>query len=472
MGEVVRPLGLLEKLYAARQVLGIYNSVIITATLKSRPNHLPQPKSLQSFFHTAISELVNQHPPLRCYIDGLDTPLPKFKALDPLALDDVVQIDELSVSCDVAEKLQTLHDQQWSSNAKPLWKLVVLQEHHVISDEPTASALHLAFVYHHALGDGLSGIAVMKSLIKILQTTMHHDAEENNASDILLTPEPVTLIEPVEKLVNLPISWSFLLRQVMNEYGPRWLLGTRLQPWAALPVQNLEQRPLRSRIKIVTIHANDVVRLLGLCRKHGATLTSLLTAATVSTLAIALPEASSFTGLTPYTLRHLTGTPVDVMANQISAFETEYPLDTLDTIRAASTSEEHAESLWKIASQFHGQMRDRLAQCPQDDVIGLLPYISDSVNFYRKKFGKPREATFEVSNLGVVPGTSSARTWELESMTFTQGAQPVASAFSVNCVSVKDGPLTLAITWQDGVVEERIIDAVAESLGNLATAFA
>ncbi|KAL8952927.1 MAG: hypothetical protein Q9222_001186 [Ikaeria aurantiellina] len=466
--DIVRPLGLLERLYAARQVLGIYNSVIVTATVRFRTPHLIERKGLQSIFSAALSEVVNQHPPLRCQVHGLDTPAPAFKALECLDLQDVLQIDELNATTDLSEKLQELHDQTWSSDARPLWKLVVLRDYPDTETKPAISVLHLAFVYHHVLGDGLSGVAVLKSLIQELELTLQgQDDKRNDLAGTILPSDSVKLIEPVERFVKLTLSWSFLINRVMNEYAPRWMLGSRLEPWAGLAMQSPQQCPFRSRIKIVTIHADEVTNLLERCRKHFVALTSLLTAAVVSTLAIALPDASSFTGITPYTLRTFTGTSMGEMANQISTLETEYPPDLLHAIRTASTPALQTEIIWRTAHQSHRQMRDELARCPRDTVIGLLPYISDPVNFYRKKFGRPREATFEVSNLRVVSEAGTSDNWDLESMTFTQGAQPVAAAFSVNSVSVKDGPLRLTVTWQDGVVEERIIDAVVESLHGL-----
>ncbi|KAL8710648.1 MAG: hypothetical protein Q9220_004872 [cf. Caloplaca sp. 1 TL-2023] len=468
---IIRPLGLHERLYAARQVLGIYRSVIITAALSSQSTPWLETKKLRPIFRKVISETISQHHPLRCYIHDLETSAPVFKALDRIDLDDVLHFYELNETTDIVERLQELHDEAWFSDAKPLWKLVVLRERPSAGDEPATSTINLAFVYHHVLGDGLSGIAVLQSVSRILGSKLQSrpDQEIDGPCGPILTLDPVKLLEPVEKLIKLPLSWSFLLSQLMKEYAPRWLPGIPRQPWAGLPMQNLEQCPFRSRIKTVTIQASEVASLLSICRSQGVTITSLLTASIVSILAVTIPEAKSFVGVTPYTLRHLTGTSREVMTNQISVIETEYSPSTLDAIRATSSSpKEYGRTLWDTARDFHAQMRDELARCPQDTMLGLIPYISDPVKFYRKKFDKPREATFEVSNLGVVPKTSLLPgVLDLESMTFTQGAQPVATAFSVNCVGVQEGALRMAVTWQDSVVEERVLDAVIGGLGRL-----
>ena len=198
------------------------------------------------------------------------------------------------------------------------------------------------------------------------------------------------------------------------------------------------------------------------------TLTSLLTAALVAALADALPGAPRFLGITPYSLRDMTGTSIEDMVNQVSGFETSYPANIPGPILKSSNASGRLDSIWDTAEYFYAQMRDELARSPRDNLVGLLPYVSDYIDFYRKKIGKAREASFEVSNLGVFTSQDAQpRQWVLKNMTFTQGAQPVGPAFAVNCVSVRGGPLTVAITWQNTVVDEDIIDAVARAFTDL-----
>ncbi|MCJ1295505.1 hypothetical protein MMC34_007068 [Xylographa carneopallida] len=465
--DVLRPVGMFEKLYTARQVLGIYNSVVVTATCTVYRKLENGP--LYSIFCIAISRLLCQHGSLNCYVEGVDTSEPRFQRLNTIEIQDVLQIEDLEKGDSLAQKLQFLHDQSWSVDRKPLWKLVVMREPRVAGDTAVGLTLHIAFVYHHVIGDGLSGAAFHASLIRELESiekTGQHPQESPTAID---TPPSINLIEPIEKLTPLPLSWSFLIKQVVQEYAPRSLIGAPSPLWTGLPVQTLDKCPLRSRVQIVTIRRDRVESLLQECRKHGVTITSLLSATIVTILAKALPEAPRFLGWTAYTLRRATGTSMNDIVNQTSSFETNYPADSLDSIRKASNITERVESLWSTATCFHAQMQDELARCPRDNPVGLLPYVSDHVKYYQKKFGKAREATWELSNLGVfkkIPD-SLPGVWTLEGMTFTQGAQPVGPAFTVNCASVQDGPLTMAITWQDSVVHQEIIDALAHGFTDL-----
>ncbi|KAI4243024.1 MAG: hypothetical protein L6R40_003715 [Gallowayella cf. fulva] len=461
----LRPVGMLEKLYTARQVVGVYNSVIVTATY-TVPSDL-QDNSLYTILSAAIPGLLHRHPSLCCYFEGENTPEPTFRRLKSIKVADVLQIIALGQRHNFTQELQELHDQKWSAAPNPLWKLVVMREQHGSSMDST---LHLAFVYHHVIGDGLSGAAFHRSLIHQLANNNRTSHDGQVTSTAVTISSALSLPEPIERLVSLPLSWPFLAKHAFQEYAPPWLIGAPSPLWAALPAKAPDECPLRSRVRLVNISADEVQHLLKESKKHGVTLTSLLTAAIVFALADNVPEASRFLGITPYTLRRVTRTSMDEMVNQSSAFETDYPAEILDRIRRIPNATERVKTLWDTAGYFYTQMQRELAKCPRDNLMGLLPYVSDYIAFYSKKFGRAREATFEVSNLGVVETSLKPlpQNWRLENMTFTQGAQPVGSALTVNCVSVQDGPLSVAITWQDSIVHEDIIDAVAHGFAELA----
>ena len=462
MNPILRTIGLMEKVYIARQALGICNSVIVTATYTV--SSTLEDAALSSILCTAIASLLQRHPFLCCYFEGEETPKPLFRCLDKIHVKDVLQVVDLTNSKNLAQELEELHDQRWSTEQKPLWKLVVMRESQIVGD--MHSQLHLAFVYHHAIGDGLSGVAFHRSLLHELGNIGKIDYL-HELPETIDTPASTKLIEPVEKLTSFPLSWAFFLRRAIQEYAPVWLIGQPPSLWAGLPIQSLEDYPFRSRIRIVAIERKDLEMLLEKSKSQTVTLTALLTATLVSALANALPEALRFLGVTPYSLRRWTGTSIDEMAIQISALETHYPIDILDRFRRASNTSERTESLWFTARYFNAQMQEEFAKCPRDNIAGLLPYVTDFVEFYRKKFGKAREATFEVSNVGVFAQESQAGEWTLSNMTFTQGALPAGPAFAVNCASVKGGPLTIAITWQHSVVDEVIIVAVAQGFADL-----
>lgn len=467
MSDMLRPVGMLEKLYTARQVLGIYNSVVLTATYAVPPEL--EAYSLYSVLCAAIPGLLRRHPPLCCFVEDQRTPEPKFKRLKAVHVKDVLQVLVLEMGRSLSQELQELHDQEWLEGSKPLWKLVVMREPLIPHETDLYSQLHIAFVYHHVLGDGMSGCALHESLLQEIESIGQTSGDWLEVPTAIDVPTSPSLIEPIEKLTALPLSWPFLAKQIAKEYASRWLVAAPGPIWAGLPVKSLDICPYRSRVQLVTIPADGLVTLLEESKKHSVTLTCLLTAAIVSKLAQALPEAPSFLGITPYTLRRVTGTSMDDMVVQISSFETRYSADLLSRIRKASGPTEQLTNLWNIAVYFRDQMQDELVRCPRDNPVGLLPYLSNYTEFYSKKFGRAREATFELSNLGVFerPKESSSGSWRLENMIFTQGAAPVGPAFVVNVASVQGGPLTIAITWQDTVVNDMLVDALGQAFAEL-----
>ncbi|KAL8765778.1 MAG: hypothetical protein Q9209_007242 [Squamulea sp. 1 TL-2023] len=392
-----------------------------------------------------------------------------FRRLATVKVNDVLQIHSLEKGESLAQRLQELHDQPWPTGPKPLWKLVMMREQWNHTDRSNCSILHAALVYHHVIGDGLSGLAFHKSLLLELESIERRGQGDQALPEEVDVPTSTSLVEPIEHCISLPLSWIFFLSQAFQEYAPRWLTGAPSALWAGLPTKTLDEYPYHTRVRVVSIEAAELEYLLQESKVHSVSLTSLLTATIASVLATELPAASKFIGVTPYTLRRVTGTSRDEMVNQSTAFETSYPADILDRHRRASTATDRLKSLWDTARYSHTHLHNELAKCPRDNLVGLLPYVSDHVEFYKKKISKAREATFELSNLGLwrPPPVSLPKTWELDSMTFTQGAQPVGTAFTVNCVSVQDRSLSLAITWQDSIIQEDIVDAVAHGLSDL-----
>ncbi|KAL8799602.1 MAG: hypothetical protein Q9182_005778 [Xanthomendoza sp. 2 TL-2023] len=421
---------------------------------------------LYNLFCASIIRLLRRHPSLCCYFEGEHTLKPIFRRLKTIQVKDVLQIVSLEQRQSLAQDLQELHDLEWPAGPKPLWKLVVMRGQ---PNSSVDSTLHIALVYHHVIGDGLSGLAFHRSLLHEISSIEKDTNDLRRAPETIDTPSSTSLLEPIEKLVSLPLSWPFLIRQLVQEYAPQWLVGSPSPFWAGLPTKPLRECPLRSRVRLISIQTDELQHLLRESKGHRVTLTSLLTAAIVFALAIKLPEASRFLGVTPYTLRRVTGTAMDEMVNQSTVFGTNYPAEMLDRIRGTSTATEHVNSLWTAAAYFYAQMQQELTQCPRDNLVGLLPYVSDYVKFYKKKIGRTREATFEVSNLGVFRTSQEPlpSNWTLEDMTFTQGAQPVGTAFTVNCISVQGGPLTIAITWQDSVINEEVVDAIVQEFADL-----
>lgn len=167
--DLLRPLGMLEKLYAARQVLGIYHSVIVTATY-TIPILLSN-DALHSLFCLTIPGLLERHPSLCCYVSRIKSLQPTFHRLETTNVNEVVQCLDLKQEDSLTNQLRILHDRPWPAEQKsPLWNLVILRE----ANFAESTRIYAAFVYHHVIGDGLSGLAFHKTLLQELQKANLH----------------------------------------------------------------------------------------------------------------------------------------------------------------------------------------------------------------------------------------------------------------------------------------------------------
>jgi hypothetical protein len=48
----------------------------------------------------------------------------------------------------------------------------------------------------------------------------------------------------------------------------------------------------------------------------------------------------------------------------------------------------------------------------------------------------------------------------LEKLVFTQCAMPAGPPIGCSVASVRDGPLVLSLHWQEGAIEERLVDEI------------
>jgi hypothetical protein len=99
--------------------------------------------------------------------------------------------------------------------------------------------------------------------------------------------------------------------------------------------------------------------------------------------------------------------------------------------------------------------------------IDELREVPDAIEFRKSALGilgKRRTKSYEISNLGVGQNPTTGpdvKPMVLQRLMMTQSGSITGHAFSVNCASVRGGPLTLSITWSNGVVEDELIRSLS-----------
>ena len=416
---------------------------------------------------------------LGCGIVGEGGDAPAFTRLQQIALGDVLEFRKIDAVTDTEydEKLMRMvgeqHSQLWPDlHLRPAWKLIIAQRSNRGVGEKE-KAVDAVFAFHHAIGDGTSGMAFHQSLLKALNTVPSRPP--STIRTIIQVPSHSAIISAVEDLIRLEISWSFLLRQIWEKWRPWWSVPVSSKPWTAAVVTLPHPDDFRSRVRLISLPRALTRQILSECRTRKTTLTGLLHGIIVSQLSLLVPEARSFRATTPYSLRPVTGTSVEEIAVQLSALTTEYAPDTISALRGGGA--DPRQHIWESARRFRREMTAELATLPKDNLLGLLPYVRDWHRMWLDQVGKARSSTFEVSNLGALRAEPKREQNEpnrepkdnetactISRLIFSQSAMVAGAAFSFNVASVESGPLTVTVTWQEGVVAEELMGKILEGV--------
>jgi hypothetical protein len=348
-------------------------------------------------------------------------------------------------------QLEILHDSPWSDQeTEPPWKVVVYSK-----ADNGRTKLQIAFATHHGLADGLSAFAFHTDLLHTLQEMNAESLRGVDAVSNITIDHSPSWIAPVESLVKFSLSWGFLLGKILEEYGPRFIFKRETNYFTGEPCQLSDDVPYKTNIRLVAVEPALISSLLVKCKSKGVSITVLLSSVLARALALAFPSAEAFTGSIDYSLRTVTGTDHDSMVNQISGWDISYQRDAVIMVR---NQELLTDSLWQEAAKQSAHLRAHLSDCRTNNLVALLPYVSDHREYYRKKLGHKRETTFDVSNLGVFDlKATSEGDWLVERSIFTQGAAIVGAAINLNIASVRDGPMTITFSWQEHILPDDLV---------------
>ncbi|TVY13681.1 putative alcohol acetyltransferase FCK4 [Lachnellula arida] len=458
---MLRLVGDIERFSTARHNLGVYRCVAITARYCTTHDS----GELSLIIEAALAKVILEHPALCCGIINEDKNDPAYIRLD--SIDVLKCIDYRTLESSNAEEheqgltriLEQRHSELWPDpSTLPPWKVIIVQSHALSSQ---GSAFDAIFAFHHALADGLSGVVFHRSFLEALNSS----EGDKLTSRILKVPESISLPPAMEKSIDFKISWPFLLLQLWNEVRPRWLFPNPSPPWTALPCSAANIQNYKSRVRILAIEPELVPKILAVCREQKATITGLLHGLIVTSLTAHVPEATSFASGTPFSLRHLTGlSPTKEMGVQVAAHTSNYTPEIISRIRSSRTPEHVTSEIWIIARNFRTGMAAELAALPNDNLVGLIPYVSNMHNMFRSKIGQPRADTYELSNVGNMTNEKVEGDWKIERALFTQSGMGTGSPVSFNVASVSGGPLCVTATWLQGDIDEELVDKLVKDV--------
>ncbi|KAM0309229.1 hypothetical protein ACHAPQ_012594, partial [Fusarium lateritium] len=92
---------------------------------------------------------------------------------------------------------------------------------------------------------------------------------------------------PPEKLIKIPISWGFALSTVWKELRPPFLVSNDPTQASWAPIK---EEPYRTEFRTFSIDDATVKKVIEKCRAHKTTITGLLHALPLASLALQLAE--------------------------------------------------------------------------------------------------------------------------------------------------------------------------------------
>ncbi|KAJ6620562.1 alcohol acetyltransferase-domain-containing protein [Mycena sp. CBHHK59/15] len=391
----LRAVGLLERYHTTRHLLGLDSCVLVAAKYTCADGSILN----KELVFPALRKAIATHPVLGVKFEGEATSKPFFVALETIELPRVVQFSdadnlEAALQSQLSRRFDTLAD-------LPLWRIEVLKDNTVI------------FAFHHAIGDGLSGVAFHTSLLAALQ-----DVKGEDDSPTVVIPQSLKLLPPIEVATSLWPSVRKIASEVFALLAPTsWTWGS--SAWTANSV--LKTPSLEPRVKLFTLPASDMVKFSAACRANSATITSAFYELAVSLLSrIVAQDFVQYNTLSCFvavSLRTVAGAPADAMCDY---------------------------------RQKHAAREE----------IGMLAFLFGNIaGYFRAQLGRKRGGTFELSNAGRVLAAAPAGRWRIGRMAFAQCNVVVGAALTMNVIGDPTGAVNIAVTWGEASIDDELVEA-------------
>ncbi|KAK8044330.1 hypothetical protein PG993_004354 [Apiospora rasikravindrae] len=468
--DVLRPLGALEQFESAMHSIGVYYGCGLTCRFAIpaalRGGGAQSEDALRGHFERAVALAVLEHPLLQVGLVGESSKAPVWVRLDRIDLHNHIQWQTVDVDVDfgsgsgggggggsgsmdaaLEDVIKVQHDTPYPDlETRPGWKMVVLRS-------PDLDYLEAFFGLNHANADGESAKIFQQTLLEklnLLSSTTSSSSVADNLTSFL-SPEGVLTLPPMtasvltpahESLVDLTMSLPWILSIALIQMFPARM---RSHPLRHLPWAPQRPVPVRTALRLVHVDAAALRRVLDACRGHNTTLTGLVQAMSITSLAMQTRTTTTSQDMTakqktksPPPPPLVLGTPVSMrrymqrpsssqqvqdpertMVNSVTyCFHRYHGRRLLSLYELAGKVVDRGEhnynaerrledALWEQASRVRRQLEDKLAKGTRNDLTALMRFIPDFRGRMAEEMraDRPRDVTLEVSNLGVIDGS-------------------------------------------------------------------
>ena len=473
----IRPLGIFERFRAILHDLGFHYNVALGAHVTHEAASLDKSR-LFSALETVIARL----PPLSVTIRGLETDKPYLVQLPEIQLEHLVRW----VDCrDLKKSRDSFLDEVLSEeNSKgfevdsldPLWRVVVLDSAAQDDKEKAGSSgSDVIFVWHHAIGDGHSGLAVLYAILDALNASTSTDsrssadtegaAKKSSSSPIVINssegPAPA-----LESLLKMPPSLQTRVKRLSATCFGNWSKPPVTKKWSGGVYDN--SSPIKTNIRHLRIPTHNVTALLTKCRREKTSVTAFLQTLIGNGLFRHFQYAERLMCATAISLRRFLPPSIGdemVMGMWVSAFH-------VDFARSPSFAESWAVD-WTSTRKNKERINYEITKGDQDIETGALRDVPDLKRFLLDKVGKERADSFAVTNLGVVKSQGLGRemrtadkktAWKIEDVVFSQSCHMNGSAIQFCIITTEESDMVISLSSQQGIVPSEDLNAIAERL--------
>ncbi|CEI62644.1 hypothetical protein FVEN_g5173 [Fusarium venenatum] len=456
--QTVRRLGLLEAGSAAFHLMGLYRSVVVSATYS-----IPSREQSKEAMLAALGGLINDNPMLRVGIKDEGSTIAYFTHISEMKLKDFVEFRTSASDLDFSKDLKHLHcwchDQIFQDvETRPPWRVFVLRPD---GESPAFEAV--VFAFHHSLMDGMGGRLFHEKLL----TKLNSLPPNPSPPAVLSFPECPVLPEPQDNVIDYTTTLSRRFSGLLNWMRPSFFTPTH-EIWSAEPVEF--SRPHKTRLAVVDIPPDVMKSVLAATRSYRTSLTGLLHALALASLSRRVPDAPGFTSSTPISMRPYISPTADPAQKEalfgcVTGTAHEHLSAELAALRSAQ-GEALDDLVWSHARKIKEELKQKTSTLPATDGLKALRSIKDWTEFLIERDGSKRRRTWEVSNLGMLtePAENGPDKRTILHAMFTNGPMISSDPMSISVVSVKNGMLTLGITWNDSSVDEKLMEGLRGDL--------
>lgn len=479
-----------ERRYTVRHSHRFYNNLLV-AGIYTFPASTPTAKFTE--FDTYVSALrycLQHHPFLSAVLSKDDKGETVYSRPSRIDLNNHVNFIDKSVlpnvsgeksmeDIQVARLIKHLTNEPKLSyfdapDTHPPWRIDIMP----LLTDGSNSRIFISYTWAHHIGDGMSGVIFQKTFFKALQDSLRSSSFDEDSSYVI--PEPLSPKHRLPLMLHMPVSIPYLLGPALGHYLPGFLArllgvkpsvtgsdaGTWAGPNTFLNVPSAPV-PVVTAVEILSIPTGTLSEVLSACRMHNTKLSSLLNTVIAQCMTRRLKEhnqlnkmKTNFISSTPTNIRGLNGYTDRVITNCSSAAYSHHEIDhTLSTKSPITIT----NAMWSVASQ-HATDLHKSVSTLRNQPIGLLAWISDLNAWMADQIGKPRDASWQLSNLMSVdtrPPKSERKgawkgSWEgdlkMEKAYFCQPADAAGQPLDFNIISVKGGELVICAGWQAGAI--------------------